>query len=43
MSGYGTVGETLVSEEALRARIRELAAEVSADYEGREMLVVGVL
>ena len=43
MSGYGTVGETLVSEEALKVRIRELAAQVSADYEGREMLVIGVL
>jgi hypoxanthine phosphoribosyltransferase len=43
MSGYGTVGETLVTEEALQARVRELAAEVSADYEGREMLVIGVL
>jgi hypoxanthine phosphoribosyltransferase len=43
MSGYGTVGETLVSEEQLQVRIRELAAQVSADYEGREMLVIGVL
>jgi hypoxanthine phosphoribosyltransferase len=43
MSEFGTVGETLVSEEALQARIRELAAQVSADYEGRDMLVVGVL
>jgi hypoxanthine phosphoribosyltransferase len=43
MSGYGTVGETLVAEEALQGRVRELAAEVSADYEGREMLVIGVL
>jgi hypoxanthine phosphoribosyltransferase len=43
MSEFGTVGETLVSEEELQARIRELAAQVSADYEGREMLVVGVL
>jgi hypoxanthine phosphoribosyltransferase len=43
MSEYGTVGETLVSEEELQVRIRELAAQVSADYEGREMLVVGVL
>ena len=43
MSGYGTVGETLVTEEALQARLRELAAQVSADYEGREPLVIGVL
>ena len=43
MSEYGTVGETLVTEEALQVRIRELAAQVSADYQGREMLVIGVL
>ena len=43
MSEFGTVGETLVTPEDLQARVRELAAEVSADYEGREMLVVGVL
>jgi hypoxanthine phosphoribosyltransferase len=43
MSGYGTIGETLVSEEALQARVREMAAQVSADYEGRDMLVIGVL
>ena len=43
MTHYGTVGETLVTEEALQARVRELAAQVSADYQGREMLVIGVL
>ena len=43
MSEFGTVGEALVTEEALQARVRELAAEVSADYERRDMLVIGVL
>ena len=43
MSAFGTVGETLVTAEDLQARVRELAAEVSADYEGREPLVIGVL
>ena len=42
-NGAGTVGETLVTEEALQRRVRELAADVSADYEGRRPLVVGVL
>jgi hypoxanthine phosphoribosyltransferase len=37
------IGEILVSEERLQDRIRELAAEISADYAGREVLVVGVL
>lgn len=43
MTGYGSVGETVVTEEALQARVRELATEVSADYQGREPLVIGVL
>jgi hypoxanthine phosphoribosyltransferase len=37
------VGEILIDEEALQARIRELGAEISADYEGRDLLLVGVL
>ena len=37
------IGEILISEERLQARIDELAAEISADYAGEEVLVVGVL
>ncbi len=37
------VGEVLVSEEALRARVSELAQEISRDYAGRSLLLVGVL
>ncbi len=37
------VGEVLIDEERLQARIRELGAEISAHYEGRELLLVGVL
>jgi hypoxanthine phosphoribosyltransferase len=37
------VGEVLVDTEALRARIVELGAEISADYEGRDLLLIGVL
>jgi hypoxanthine phosphoribosyltransferase len=33
----------LIEEHEIRARIAELAAEVDADYAGRELLVVGVL
>jgi len=32
-----------VEEEALRARIAELGEEISSDYEGRDLLLVGVL
>jgi hypoxanthine phosphoribosyltransferase len=37
------VGEVLIDEEALQARIVELGAEISADYKGRDLLLVGVL
>ena len=37
------VGEILIEEERLQARIRELGAELSLDYAGRELLLVGVL
>jgi hypoxanthine phosphoribosyltransferase len=37
------VGEILVDEETLRARVEELGAEISADYQGRDLLLVGVL
>jgi hypoxanthine phosphoribosyltransferase len=37
------VGEVLIGEDDLQARIRELGAELSADYAGREVLLVGVL
>ncbi len=39
---YG-VGEILVDEETLRSRVAELGAEVSADYHGRDLLLIGVL
>ena len=38
-----TVGEVLIDEPALRQRIEELGEEISADYDGREVLLVGVL
>ena len=37
------VGEILIEEDALQARIAELGAEISRDYEGRDLLLVGVL
>jgi hypoxanthine phosphoribosyltransferase len=37
------VAEVLIDEEALQNRITELGAEISADYEGRDLLLVGVL
>ena len=39
----GEIGEVLVSEQELQARVRELGAEISRDYDGRGLLLVGVL
>jgi hypoxanthine phosphoribosyltransferase len=37
------LGEVVVSAEALRQRIAELGAQITADYEGRAPLLIGVL
>jgi hypoxanthine phosphoribosyltransferase len=37
------VGEILIDEERLQARVKELGREISSDYAGRELLLVGVL
>ena len=37
------VGQVLIDETALRQRIEELGEEISTDYAGREVLLVGVL
>ncbi|MBA2737528.1 MAG: hypoxanthine phosphoribosyltransferase, partial [Pyrinomonadaceae bacterium] len=35
--------EILYSEEQIKARVGELGAEISRDYAGKELVVVGVL
>jgi hypoxanthine phosphoribosyltransferase len=37
------IGEVLVSREDLQRRVKELGAEISRDYEGRDLVMVGVL
>jgi hypoxanthine phosphoribosyltransferase len=37
------IGEILVDNEALMLRVKELGAEISRDYEGRDLVMVGVL
>ena len=39
----GTIGEELVSQSDLERRVRELGAEISRDYEGKDLFLVGVL
>jgi hypoxanthine phosphoribosyltransferase len=42
--GYGPdIDHVLLTEEQIRAKIHEMAAQVAADYSGREILLVGVL
>jgi hypoxanthine phosphoribosyltransferase len=37
------VGEVLIDAATLKERVGELGAEVSADYQGRDLLLIGVL
>jgi hypoxanthine phosphoribosyltransferase len=37
------IGEILVQPDQLKHRVRELGEEISKDYEGRDLLLVGVL
>jgi len=37
------IGETLISSEDLKRRVAELGEQVSRDYEGRDLFMVGVL
>jgi hypoxanthine phosphoribosyltransferase len=37
------IGEVLIDQETLASRVAELGAEVSADYVGRDLLLIGVL
>ena len=37
------IGETLVASEELQARVAQLGEQISRDYAGRELILVGVL
>ncbi len=39
----GNIKETILTEEQIRVRVRELGAELSADYADKDPLLVGVL
>jgi hypoxanthine phosphoribosyltransferase len=43
VSEDAAIGEILVPAEDLRRRVRELAEQVSRDYEGKDLLLIGVL
>ncbi|MGO1561661.1 Hypoxanthine-guanine phosphoribosyltransferase [Actinomycetales bacterium JB111] len=37
------LAEIIITEEQIKTRLREMAAQIDADYAGREILLVGVL
>jgi hypoxanthine phosphoribosyltransferase len=43
VSDDGLIGEILVPADRLAERVKELAAEITRDYAGRDLLLVGVL
>ncbi|HEY2601020.1 MAG TPA: hypoxanthine phosphoribosyltransferase [Thermoleophilaceae bacterium] len=43
MPADSAIGEILVQPDELTARVRELGKEISRDYDGRDLLLVGVL
>ena len=40
---HGDIGQILISEDEIRAKVRELGAQISADYAGRSVTLVSVL
>jgi hypoxanthine phosphoribosyltransferase len=43
VDGDDAIGEVLVTEEDLQRRVTELGAEISRDYEGKDVLLVAIL
>src|SRR5215213_644492 len=43
MAANSNIGEILVQPDDLAHRVRELAEQISADYAGRDVLLIGVL
>jgi hypoxanthine phosphoribosyltransferase len=43
MNLQNDIAEVLVSEEAIRAKVAELGREISRDYQGKELLLIGLL
>lgn len=39
----GDITEVLFTEDQIRTRLAELAAQIEADYQGRDLLIVGIL
>jgi hypoxanthine phosphoribosyltransferase len=40
---YGDISHVLIGEDEIRGRVAEIAAEITRDYRGKDLVVVGVL
>lgn len=40
---YGDIQEILVTKESLQEKVKELGKRISGDYEGKELVLIGVL
>jgi hypoxanthine phosphoribosyltransferase len=43
VDGSNSIGRILIGEEDLDRRIRELGAEISLEYDGKDLLLLGIL
>ena len=43
MDADDAIGDILVPAEDLERRVRELAADISRDYAGKDLVLIGVL
>ena len=43
MSWPGYIGEILLAEEEIQQRVAELGAQISQDYAGKDLVVIGIL
>ena len=43
MSKIATLGQVLIDEEQLKQRTQELGKQISEDYKGEELLMIGIL
>jgi hypoxanthine phosphoribosyltransferase len=43
MSWPGDIGEILLAEEEIQQRVAELGAQISQDYAGKDLVVIGIL
>jgi len=43
MEAYPFIERVIITEEQIRSKVKELAAQITKDYEGQELFLVGIL